>query len=429
MKRPPFLNYFTKENMPLIAGGVVAGALGLWVVSKITSPLVSPYIKDACRSYLGEDLSAARMQAQPAVVETARLKRGTITRRINTVGLLHANAEVMLRSEMAGRIREIKFNEGEEVQKGDALILFEDADLKAEVESAQAELTLRQADFDRMTKLQAARIESVKRYDEAKAGFEAAKARLDKAQAALDKATILAPFDGVIGLIDVDPGAFVQAAQDLVKIVDNTPIYVDFKIPERNLHDIGVGQLAEIKLDGFPDEKFIATVEAIDSSVDPVSHSIAVRAVIPNDHGKLRSGLYASVSLIVGEKTDALLVPESALIRDGNRELIYVVYEGRAQLVPVVTGTREDAKVEILSNLREGLSVVTAGQIKLYSGKPVTTQGPKPEEILKSLATESTSRKDSKEDQGETDNVKTETTDDKASGSDDNNAASEEETG
>jgi membrane fusion protein (multidrug efflux system) len=393
MKKPTFFAHFTQDKAPFIVGGIVAGALGLWVIGKITSPLVSPYIKDACRSYLGEDMNALRQQTQPAVVEMTRLARGNITKRINTVGLLHANAEVTLRSEMAGRINEIRFKEGEEVQKGDALIMFEDADLKAEVEAAQAELTLRQADFDRMTKLQLARIESVKKYDEAKAGFEAAKARLDKAQAALDKATINAPFDGIIGFIDIDPGSFVQVGQELVKLVDTTPIYADFKIPEKHLHDIAVGQLAEIKLDGFPDEKFIATVEAIDSSVDPISHSIAVRATIPNEDNKLRSGLYANVSLIIGEKPDALLVPESALVRDGNRELIYVVHEGRAQLVPVVTGTRENAMVEIISNLREGLNVVTAGQVKLYSGKSVTSQGPKPEDVLKSLASSSDKEK------------------------------------
>ncbi|WP_051908869.1 efflux RND transporter periplasmic adaptor subunit [Candidatus Odyssella acanthamoebae] len=404
MKKPPFFDHFTNDKAPFIVGGIVAGALGLWVIGKITSPLVSPYIKDACRSYLGEDMAALRQQTQPAVVEMARLARGNITKRINTVGLLHANAEVTLRSEMAGRINEIRFKEGEEVQKGDALIMFEDADLRAEVESAQAELTLRQADFDRMTKLQLARIESVKKYDEAKAGFEAAKARLDKAQATLDKATINAPFDGIIGFIDIDPGSFVQTAQDLVKLVDTTPIYADFKIPEKHLHDIAVGQLAEIKLDGFPEEKFIATVEAIDSSVDPVSHSIAVRATIPNDDNKLRSGLYANVSLIIGEKPDALLVPESALVRDGNRELIYVVHEGRAQLVPVVTGTRENAMVEIISNLREGLNVVTAGQVKLYSGKTVTSQGPKPEDLLKALATKSDKEKITPQAQSDTTN-------------------------
>ncbi|WP_010301146.1 efflux RND transporter periplasmic adaptor subunit [Candidatus Odyssella thessalonicensis] len=397
MKKANILNYFTKDKVPFIAGGVVAGALGLWVVGKITSPLISPYIKDACRSYLGEDMNAMRQQNQPAVVEMARMNRGKITKRINTVGLLHANAEVTLRSEMAGRIKEIHFKEGEQVSKGDVLIVFEDADLRAALEGAAAELKLRQNDYERSKQLQARKIESNKKFDEAIAQFEAAKAQVDKAQAALDKATILAPFDGVIGLIDIDPGAYVQAAQDLVKIVDNSPIYADFKIPEKNLHDIGVGQLAEIKLDAFPDERFTATVEAIDSSVDSVSHSIAVRATIPNDDGKLRSGLYANVSLIIGEKTDALLVPESALIRDGNRELIYVVHEGRAQLVPVVTGTRENAMVEILTNLREGLNVVTAGQIKIYSGKAVTTQGPKPEEALKSLATGTKKSEDSED--------------------------------
>lgn len=386
MKKMNLKDIITKEKAPYIIGGILAGALGLWVVGKVTGPLFSPYIKDACRSYLGEDASRAARQNQPVVVEMARLIRGKITKRIDTTGQLRANNEVMLRSEMAGRITEVRLKEGEHVNKDDVLIRFEDADLRAELESAQAELTLREADYGRLTQLKEKRIESVKKYDEAKAGFESAKARLDKAQAALDKATIKAPFEGVIGLIDIDAGAFVQAAQDLVKLVDNIPIYVDFKVPEKYLHDISVGQLAEIKLDAFPNDKFVATVEAIDSSVDGLSHSIALRASIPNDDGKLRSGLYANVSLIIGEKPDALLIPESALIRDGNKEMVYVVHEGKAHPIQVQTGTRENAMVEVLTNLKEGLNVVTAGQIKLVPGRAVTAQGPKPEEALKALA-------------------------------------------
>ena len=386
MKKINFKETFSKDKTPYIIGGVLAGALGLWVVGKVTGPLFSPYIKDACRSYLGEDTARAARQNQPVIVEMARLKRGKITRRIDTVGQLRANNEVTLRSEMAGRINEIKFKEGEHVDKDDVLIVFEDADLRAELEAAKAELILRDADHQRLFQLKEKRIESIKKYDEAKAGFEAAKARVDKAQATLDKATIKAPFEGTIGLIDIDPGAFVQAAQDLVKLVDNTPIYADFKVPEKYLHDISVGQLAEIKLDAFPDQKFVATVEAIDSSVDGLSHTIALRATIPNDDGKLRSGLYAHVSLIIGEKPDALLIPESALIRDGNKEMVYVVHEGKAHPIAVLTGTRENGMVEILTNLKEDLNVVTAGQIKLVPGRAVTTEGAKPEEALKALA-------------------------------------------
>lgn len=386
MKKINFNDLVSKDKAPYIIGGVLAGALGLWVIGKVTGPLFSPYIKDACRSYLGEDSARSARQNQPVVVEMSRIKRGKITRRIDTVGQLRANNEVTLRSEMAGRINEIKFNEGEHVDKDAILIQFEDADLRAELEAARAELTLRDADHQRLTQLREKRIESVKKYDETKAAFEGAKARVDKAQAALDKATIKAPFEGTIGLIDIDPGAFVQAAQDLVKLVDNTPIYADFKVPEKYLHDISVGQLAEVKVDAFPDQKFVATVEAIDSSVDGQSHSIALRATIPNDDGRLRSGLYANVSLIIGDKPDALLIPESALIRDGNKEMVYVVHEGKAHPINVLTGTRENGMVEVLTNLKEDLNVVTAGQIKLVPGRAVMTQGPKPEDALKALA-------------------------------------------
>jgi len=139
-------------------------------------------------------------------------------------------------------------------------------------------------------------------------------------------------------------------------------------------------------LDAFPDQNFVATLEAIDSSVEGLSHSIALRASISNDDGRLRSGLYANISLIIGEKTDAVLIPESALLRDGNKEMVYVVQEGKAFPVNVVVGTRENGMVELLTQLKDGLKVVTSGQIKLVPGRAVTTQGPKPEDALKALA-------------------------------------------
>lgn len=374
-----FLDKLTQQKLPILVGGVVAGVLGMWVVGKI----LDPWVASGCRAYL--DRNNERQGYMDAVqkIEAVRVKTGTISRRVTTVGKLLANASVVLKSEISGRIREIHFKDGQDVEQGDLLIEFADDNQRAEVDQAKAELARAEADFKRIASLRERNIESVKKFDEAKAGVDVTKARLDRATADLDKAKIVAPFSGTIGLLQVDPGAYVQAAQELVALVDNTPVYVEFKIPEKFLGDIGVGQTAEIKLDSFPEDKFVASVEALDSRIDEVSHSIAVRASLPNNEGKLREGLFANVSLLIGEKTNALLIPESALAREGNIEFVHIVQEGKAGRRRVVSGTRENGKVEILQGLRPDELVITAGQNKVGDNTPVEIINmPKPEDLL-----------------------------------------------
>lgn len=386
MKLSDQFDNISKETMMKIGGGVVIGVLGLWILLKIFHPYTSPLVKSACRSYLGLDESGNMLGGRELVkVEAARVEKGVMSKRIPTVGILRANHEVMLRSETAGRIKEILFKEGEAVNQGDLLIQFEDGDLKAELEQAKAELSFRQADFERSTKLKEQKLVSQfsKVYDEARSGYEQAKARVDKSEAQLEKTKIFAPFSGHIGLIKIDAGEYVQPNTELVKLVDYTPIKVNFKIPEKYLHDLGVGQLAEIKLDGFPNEIFTATIEAIEPSIQAESHSIGVTALIPNENQKLRSGLYANISVIVGEKSGTLMVPEAAINREGGIEFVWVIQNGKARFTPVLTGTRENARVEIVTGLREGLMVITAAP-NIVHGTPVQViNQPSPADLLK----------------------------------------------
>ena len=362
---------FDKQSTPkkigIVSAGMIAGFAAVWLVARLGGLLVY----NACVIVVDSGVkSKFAKRTKPAAIEAAKVIPGTISRRIQTVGRFRPNNIVTLKSEINGRITEIKVKEGSDVKKDDILIQFDDADAKAELHDAQSTLVLREADLKRMEALK--KVEAVKKYDEAKAAFEIAKAKIEIAKARLAKTQIIAPFDGVIGLIEPSPGAYVQAAQEMATVVDNNPMKVDFKIPERNLHEVGIGQGIEIKLDGFPDQIFTATVEAIDSKVDHQSHSIAVRGTIPNAKELLRGGLFANVSLIVGEKGDALLVPESALEREGDIEYVWVVKRNKASRKRVLVGTKEKNKVEIITGINPGEIVVTAGQMRFAGdGHPV----------------------------------------------------------
>jgi len=358
----------TRERVALFVGGTLIGALVIGFGFKTAAPIV----KKACHSIL-ENSGRSVREARVVSVEAAILKPGSISRRITTVGKLRANESVTLRSEMLGRIKEIPFKEGSLVKKGDALILFEDDELQAELEKAEADVEYRQVRFARFETLQAKGLGRGTEYDQERGLLNIAKAQVDVARAKLAKATIHAPFDGKIGLIreGVNVGATVDGQKELVTLVDSDPMKIDFKVPEKFIHDIGAGQMAEVNLGSIPGQTFQATVEAVDSRVDPQTHSIAVLAIVPNEDGKLQAGLFASIGVIIGVKNDALLLPESALGREGEIEYVWVVINGKSGRKRVLTGIKENGQVEITAGLRPGEIIVTSGQLKLGEGTAV----------------------------------------------------------
>jgi membrane fusion protein (multidrug efflux system) len=359
--------------------GVIVGLLIIWLIFKSMQPVVRTF----CAYVLENQDAGANRQSRVVTVEGEVVKAGSMTKRISTVGKISANASVTLKSEMSGKIKEILFTEGASVKKDQPIIQFEDADAKAELKLAEADVLLRKADLERTEKLHQQKIGSTKEFDKARAEFTMAEARLDSAKSKLDKTLIKAPFEGTVGLINLSVGAYVQAGQELVTIVDATPIRVEFKVPEKNIHDIGVGQAIEVRIDAFKDQVFKGAVEAVDAQVEAESHSIALRGSIPNEDLLLRPGLFANISLIIGEQGDIIQIDEAAVDREGEIEFVWVVEKGKAVRRRVLTGIRENGKMEIIAGVRAGQIVVIAGQLKLSDGVRVKLSNLEPEEAEK----------------------------------------------
>ena len=353
-----------RNSTLMLVLGVIIGLLIIWLVFKAMQPVV----RTLCTYVLDNQEVGASRQGRIVTVEGEVVKTGTMTKRISTVGKISANAAVTLKAEMHGKIKEILFTEGASVKKDQPIIQFEDSDAKADLKQSEAEVALRKADFERIEKLHQQKIGSTKDFDKARAELTMAEGRLDAAKSKLDKTLIKAPFEGTIGLIELSVGAYVQAGQDLVTIVDATPIKVDFKVPEKNIHDIGVGQIVEVRIDAFKDQVFRGAVEAVDAKVEPESHSISLRGSIPNEDLLLRPGLFANISLIIGEQGDIIQIDEAAVDREGEIEFVWVVEKGKAVRRRVLTGIRENGKMEIIAGVRPGQIIVTAGQLKLSDG-------------------------------------------------------------
>jgi membrane fusion protein (multidrug efflux system) len=304
-------------------------------------------------------------------VETAKVQVGPIQRRLTAVGSLRSNESVIVRPEVAGRIAEIRFDEGQRVAHGQPLVVLDDSIYRAELEEAQASLELSQANYDRALDLLKRGAGTTKARDETLAELRQDEAALTLAKARLDKTMIRAPFDGVAGLRKVSAGDFVDVGQDMVNLEQIDPLKTDFRVAEVYLGAVRSGQRIEVGVDAFAGETFAGEVYAIDPLIDESGRSVVLRARLPNPDGRLRPGLFARVTLVLNERNDAIQVPEQALVPQGQDQFVFRVVDGKAALTKVTAGIRRDGMVEITDGLGPGDEVVTAGQLKIRDGAPV----------------------------------------------------------
>lgn len=304
-------------------------------------------------------------------VETARAATSPLAETVRAVGTLRSDESVIVRPEIAGRVVDTPFAEGQVVEKNALLFRLDDSIAKAELVEAEAAYLLSRQNNVRARELLEKGAGTARARDEALAKMEMDKARVELARARLAKTRIQAPFAGIVGLRKVSVGDYVAPGQDLVNLESVDTIKLDFRIPERHLAALAVGQKVSADMDSFPGRIFEGQVFAIDPQIDPAAHSIAVRATLPNPERVLRPGLFARIGLTVREKTESIAIPEQAIMPRGDKFFIYKVAGGKAVLTPVEIGRRASGRVEITRGLSQGEEVVVAGQLKLQDGTPI----------------------------------------------------------
>jgi membrane fusion protein (multidrug efflux system) len=315
--------------------------------------------------------------AGPAVtVEVEKVAFMALPQTITAVGSLRSDESVTLRPEVAGRIASIQFQEGQRVAKGATLVRLDPAVNQAEVQQARANLQLAQSKYNRAVDLAKSNFISGQARDEAENNLRVAEAAVALAQAKLAKTDIRAPFAGIIGLRTVSNGDYVKEGADMVNLESIDPLKVDFRVPEVYMQQVQVGQSLTVALDALPGRKFEGKVFAVNPLVDAAGRAVVIRAMVRNPDTSLRPGMFARVSLITRDEKNALVIPEQAVVPQGEEQYVFKVTDGRAARVKVELGQRRDAKVEVLKGLAANDLVVTAGQLKLRDGVPVTIAAP-----------------------------------------------------
>ena len=312
----------------------------------------------------------------PTPVEVVSLAPTVVKEDLQAVGSLRSNESVILRPEVSGRIAAIGFKDGQLVRKGQLLVGLDATLNEAEVAQARAEYDLALSNLKRSEDLASRKFISSSAQETATSNAQVAEAKLRLAQARLSKMRIVAPFDGSVGIRNVSLGDYVKDGTDLVNVEDVRILKVDFRLPERNYSQVRVGQTIEVVADALPNERWQGRIEAINPKVDADGRSLEIRALLENTSGKLRPGMFVRVRVIVGERSNALLIPEEAIVPQGAEFYVFKVVDGAARRVPVKIGVRRDAMVEILDGLAAGDQVVTAGMRLSRDGQPVRVLAP-----------------------------------------------------
>ncbi|MDB5928658.1 MAG: efflux transporter, family, subunit [Polaromonas sp.] len=323
--------------------------------------------------------SAGPGGAKPPSVEIARVEVARLADETRAVGSLRSRRGVVLRPEISGRITQLNFTDGQRVRKGQLLVQFDDQLPQAQIQQSQAEMSIVQANHKRNQELVAQNFVSQRSLDESAANLQVAQAKLALARATAARLKIVAPFDGIAGIRQVNVGDYLKDGADIVNIEDIDAVYVDFRLPERFQSKVSRGQTAQLDIDALPGQRYTAQIQAIDPLIDANGRSVGVRGCIDNRALTLRPGMFARVNTVFGVRESASVIPEESILPQGGKQFVIKLLDGptaqtrTTQRVEVRLGLRSPGKVEVMDGLAPGDTVVRTGQQRIQKDGTVVT--------------------------------------------------------
>lgn len=324
-------------------------------------------------------------KASPVTVVKVETRQWTPV--LSATGTIRPNQGAMLSSQASGTVTAILVTAGQKVKKGDLLIELDSAVEKANLATYQVQLPSTKANFDRFSQLLSSKTISKSDYDKAESAYKTLLANIEAARANLARRQIYAPFDGTVGIVQVNVGEYVNVGREIVRVEDISKSKVDFSLGQNNLKQLFVGQQVEVTVDAYASEVFTATISAIEPAVNANSGLVALQATVDNSQEKLLSGMFARLNIKLAAEQNQIVVPQVAVTYNMYGETVYrltplsdedkvklqqrndldKVY--RAHLVTVNTLDRQGIYAHLKSDsLQHGDLIVTGGQQRLSNG-------------------------------------------------------------
>jgi multidrug efflux system membrane fusion protein len=323
----------------------------------------------------------ANNKPPPVSVSVAEAKSEVIPNLLTAVGELAAVHQVNVTSDVSGRITEILFTAGASVKAGTPLVQLFDGPEQGDLANFKAQATVAQLSLDRAKQLAARQFGPQATVDTAQAAFDQAQAGIAKTEAIISQKLVRAPFDGELGVRKVEVGQYLTAGSQIVSLTDLSMLYANFTVTEKDSGALKVGQTVRLKVDAYPGRTFEGEITTIEPQIATDTRNIRVQATIANPDRILKSGMFATTTVVLPDKPPVLTVPETAVDYTLYGDSVYLITEkkeddGKTSLTAVrtfvQTGNRVGGSAEILKGLKPGDRVVAVGQLKLQSGSAVT---------------------------------------------------------
>jgi membrane fusion protein (multidrug efflux system) len=342
----------------------------------------------------------SQMKPPAATVTAEAARTDKWIERLTSIGTMIASQGVEVTSQVAGIVTEVLIESGAEVEQGTRLVQLDTSVEVADLASAIATQREAEVAYERQADLMQKRVTSEANLDTARAKRETAQAAVKRIQAVIAQKGIVSPFGGRLGIRKVEKGQYVSAGLALVSLQALNPIRVDFPMPEQQIGKLRVGQPIELTVDAYPNQVFGGEIQSLDARVAQDTRTLLVRGLLPNQERKLLPGMFANVTVLVGEAADVVTVPRTAVTYSLYGDSVYVVKPAPANdgkeapaakpgqppeqpsLVVerryVRTGQVREDRVAITFGLAKGEEVVTTGQLKLNPGASIRIDNTQP---------------------------------------------------
>ncbi len=309
----------------------------------------------------------------PVVATPSRTEH--LSLEVEALGTARASESIDVTAKVSNLVTAIRFTEGQQVRKGDILVELDGAQARADLAVADAALKESASQLQRSRELYETKVLSDQQIEQIESTYSANVARVAAARSRLSDTIIRAPFNGRVGLRRASVGGLVAPGTVITTLDDTSTIKLDFTVPERVVAAMKPGLTLEARSVAYPDQVFEGKVASVDSRVDPNTRSVIVRALVPNDDGLLKPGMFLNVHLSRGT-ADVLVVPEESLVPEQGDVFVYVVQDGKASKRKIQTGQRAVGTVQVTDGLQAGEIVVTEGTQKLRDGASVSVSEP-----------------------------------------------------
>jgi membrane fusion protein (multidrug efflux system) len=332
------------------------------------------------------------MVMPPTTVSSAVAKEEDWAPTLSAIGSVSAVQGAVVSTELGGVVAEVDFQNGGVAKKGDVLMRLDVSQEQALLRSAEAEAELARADLERSRDLAAKKVISKAESDAAESKVNRLNAVVDQMRSNIAKKSIVAPFDGQLGIRQVNVGQMINSGQQVVQLTALEKVYVDFALPQQTLPELATGYEARVHADALPGHEFKGTVTAINSMVDAVTRNVGVQATLENPDHALRPGMFVKVDVVLPQKSKTLVIPGSAVSYAPYGNSVFVIEkkkdpktgkesESLRQAFVRVGEARGDF-IAITEGLKPGDVIVSTGVFKLRNGMPVVINNdlaPKPQ--------------------------------------------------